>query len=204
MVTSQAFRQFLIETGIEKTIFDDLENLNVENNAALEKAAEKGQSGSDEGKDAGIREGRIREAYQKMDGGGMIVAVRSSATAEDLPDASFAGQQETYLNIKGRSSLLEAVQKCWASLYGARAIYYRAKQGFDDKTRQYRSRRPAARSTPRRPGSCSPPTRSPASRSSSSRGHGDLANRWFPVRSHRTSMSSTSGPEKVVDRLIAE
>ena len=64
----------------------------------------------------------------------MVVAVRSSATAEDLPDASFAGQQETYLNIKGEKSLLEAVQKCWASLYGARALYYRAKQGFDDRS----------------------------------------------------------------------
>ena len=50
------------------------------------------------------------------------------------PDASFAGQQETYLNIKGETSLLASVQKCWASLYGARAIYYRAKQGFDDHT----------------------------------------------------------------------
>jgi pyruvate,water dikinase len=64
----------------------------------------------------------------------MVVAVRSSATAEDLPDASFAGQQETYLNIKGEKNLLDAVQKCWASLYGARAIYYRAKQGFDDRS----------------------------------------------------------------------
>ena len=76
----------------------------------------------------------IRAAYKKMDNGSLIVAVRSSATAEDLPDASFAGQQETYLNIKGEAALIEAVQKCWASLYGARAIYYRAKQGFDDHT----------------------------------------------------------------------
>ena len=64
----------------------------------------------------------------------MIVAVRSSATAEDLPDASFAGQQETYLNIKGYDNLTKAIQMCWASLYGARAIYYRAKQGFDDRS----------------------------------------------------------------------
>ena len=64
----------------------------------------------------------------------MIVAVRSSATAEDLPDASFAGQQETYLNIKGNTNLLKAIQMCWASLYGARALYYRAKQGFDDNS----------------------------------------------------------------------
>jgi pyruvate,water dikinase len=76
----------------------------------------------------------IKKAYKKMSAEGLIVAVRSSATAEDLPDASFAGQQETYLNIKGEANLLTSVQKCWASLYGARAIYYRAKQGFDDHT----------------------------------------------------------------------
>jgi len=57
--------------------------------------------------------------------------VRSSATAEDLPTASFAGQQETFLNIKGEDNLLDAVKKCWASLYGARAIFYRVKGGFE-------------------------------------------------------------------------
>ena len=60
-----------------------------------------------------------------------LVAVRSSATAEDLPDASFAGQQETFLNIKGEANLIEAVRKDWASLFGARAIFYRATKGFD-------------------------------------------------------------------------
>jgi pyruvate,water dikinase len=75
----------------------------------------------------------IREAYRTM-GKNVVVAVRSSATAEDLPDASFAGQQETYLNILGEKDLIEAVRKCWASLYGGRAIYYRAKQGFDDRS----------------------------------------------------------------------
>ena len=60
-------------------------------------------------------------------------AVRSSATAEDLPDASFAGQQDTYLNIHGEASLLESVRKCWASLYTDRAILYRLQQGFDQR-----------------------------------------------------------------------
>ncbi len=60
-----------------------------------------------------------------------LVAVRSSATAEDLPDASFAGQQETYLNVKGDTSLLHKVKECWASLFTARAIYYRQTKGFD-------------------------------------------------------------------------
>ena len=58
------------------------------------------------------------------------MAARSSATAEDLPEASFAGQQETYLNVKGADDLVKAVQGCWASLYGGRAIYYRVKQNF--------------------------------------------------------------------------
>jgi len=61
----------------------------------------------------------------------ILVAVRSSATAEDLPTASFAGQQETYLNIKGEAHLLFAIKKCWASLFTQRAIYYRHEQGFD-------------------------------------------------------------------------
>lgn len=60
-----------------------------------------------------------------------LVAVRSSATAEDLPDASFAGQQETYLNVQGETHLLKKVKECWASLFTARAIYYRHEKGFD-------------------------------------------------------------------------
>src|SRR3989338_7350245 len=60
-----------------------------------------------------------------------LVAVRSSATAEDLPQASFAGQQETYLNVKGDHVLLDKVRSCWASLFTDRAVYYRAEQGFD-------------------------------------------------------------------------
>ena len=60
-----------------------------------------------------------------------LIAVRSSATAEDLPGASFAGQQETYLNVKGEHNLLMAVRNCFASLFTERAIYYRERQGFD-------------------------------------------------------------------------
>ncbi len=59
------------------------------------------------------------------------VAVRSSATAEDLPEASFAGQQDTYLHIRGDNELLNHIRKCWASLWTSRAIYYREIQGFD-------------------------------------------------------------------------
>jgi len=59
-----------------------------------------------------------------------LVAIRSSATAEDLPTASFAGQQATFLNVKGDDALIQKLKECWASLYGARVIYYRAKKGF--------------------------------------------------------------------------
>jgi len=134
VVTAQAFRRFLVETGLEQKIFASYQNLNVEDNEALEKAAEGAKTMVLKAKmPAAIRDD-IKKAYKKMADADLIVAVRSSATAEDLPDASFAGQQETYLNIRGEAALLDSVQKCWASLYGARAIYYRAKQGFDDHT----------------------------------------------------------------------
>jgi pyruvate,water dikinase len=71
----------------------------------------------------------IRKSYASMENG--LVAVRSSATAEDLPDASFAGQQATFLNVTGGNNVVEAVQKCWASLFEARAIFYRIENKFD-------------------------------------------------------------------------
>jgi len=134
VVTAQAFRRFLIETGIEEELFRKLERLDVDDNGALESVAKEVQEIvlSVEMPDH-LRQD-IVEAYDRMGANGTVVAVRSSATAEDLPDASFAGQQETFLNILGETDLLDAVQRCWASLYGARAIYYRSKQGFDDRS----------------------------------------------------------------------
>jgi pyruvate,water dikinase len=134
VVTAQAFRRFLVESGLDQKIFTMSDHLDVENNEALEKAADSIKALVLKAKMPAAIKDEIRAAYKKMSANNLIVAVRSSATAEDLPDASFAGQQETYLNIKGEGALLSAVQKCWASLYGARAIYYRAKQGFDDRT----------------------------------------------------------------------
>ena len=72
----------------------------------------------------------VLEAYRRMSS--PIVAVRSSATAEDLPSASFAGQQETYLNIQEERAVLEAIKKCWASLWSPRAVQYRSLQGFGE------------------------------------------------------------------------
>ncbi|HBV88654.1 MAG TPA: hypothetical protein DEF42_18900 [Desulfosporosinus sp.] len=80
----------------------------------------------------------VSKAYLSLSGEiqpeGALVAVRSSATAEDLPDASFAGQQDSYLNVRGEKNVLDHVKRCWASLWTARAMAYRQKQGFDHKT----------------------------------------------------------------------
>ncbi|MDV0441890.1 phosphoenolpyruvate synthase [Methanorbis furvi] len=133
VVTAQAFRKFLQLTKLEDSIFDILEKLNVDDNDALNSTADMVKEMVSSVKMPEQIKKEITASYKKM-GSKTVVAVRSSATAEDLPDASFAGQQETYLNILGEEDLLQAVQDCWASLYGARAIYYRAKQGFDDRT----------------------------------------------------------------------
>jgi len=133
VVTAQAFRRYLVGAGIEEELYSKLEGLDVDNAELLEKTA---NDVMDVIMKTDMPEALGKEiigAYRKM-GDNVIVAVRSSATAEDLPDASFAGQQETYLNIKGDDDLLESIHKCWASLFGARAIYYRAKQGFDDRS----------------------------------------------------------------------
>ncbi len=133
VVTAQAFRRFLVETGIEDALFRRLERLDVDDNGALESVSREVQDLVLSVEIPDHIKAEIVDAYARMGANGTVVAVRSSATAEDLPEASFAGQQETFLNILGETDLLDAVQRCWASLYGARAIYYRSKQGFDDR-----------------------------------------------------------------------
>ncbi|MFH0966666.1 MAG: phosphoenolpyruvate synthase [Methanobacteriota archaeon] len=134
VVTSEAFRRFLVKSDLEDRLYKLFENLDVDDNEALESAADTAKELVHSSLMPVDLQEQIGLAYQKLSRGGDIVAARSSATAEDLPDASFAGQQETILNIKGIENLLKAVQVCWASLFGARAIYYRAKQGFDHHT----------------------------------------------------------------------
>ncbi|HUL62351.1 MAG TPA: phosphoenolpyruvate synthase, partial [Methanocella sp.] len=132
VVTAQAFRKFIDDAGIADRLFKGLE-VDVDDQKELTKAETfakaliRDQPMPKEIADA------IRSHYETLcarEGGEVYVAARSSATAEDLPEASFAGQQETYLNVRGADDLLKAVQNCWASLYGARAIYYRVKQKF--------------------------------------------------------------------------
>jgi pyruvate,water dikinase len=132
VITAQAFRRFLQMTKLEEPLFSILEKLDVDDNEALNATSDKVKTMVSTAKMPAKIKNEILLSYEKM-GNTTVVAVRSSATAEDLPDASFAGQQDTYLNILGEKDLLEAVQNCWASLYTARAIYYRSKNGFSDR-----------------------------------------------------------------------
>lgn len=132
-VTARAFRRFIDENGVGVELFKSLE-VDVDDADLLRDAEKKAKKIIMEAKIPADIEKNVKSKYRelcKREGHEVFVAVRSSATAEDLPEASFAGQQDTYLNIKGEENVIEAVKKCWASLYGARAIYYRAKQGFD-------------------------------------------------------------------------
>ncbi len=133
-ITATAYRQFIREAGIEKRIKRILTGLNIKD---VEKVAEAGLEIREliRGAEFPVQlKNEIIEAYTKLCkeyGEHTDVAVRSSATAEDLPGASFAGQQESYLNIRGHSSLLEACKLCFASLFTNRAIVYRHERGFD-------------------------------------------------------------------------
>ena len=133
-VTAYAYRHFLKKAGIGediKKILSDLDTHNIRN------LTERGRKVREIILDAEFPEelkNAILKSYKKLcaeHGNDTDVAVRSSATAEDLPDASFAGQQESYLNIKGQHALLEACKKCFASLFTNRAISYRVDKGFD-------------------------------------------------------------------------
>jgi len=129
IVTSNAYFDFLRQTKLVDKIRQLLEPLDVNDSKRLQQvAAQVRQIISDAAMPPEIAR-EIERAYIKMGRG--LVAVRSSATAEDLPEASFAGQQRTFLNVQGEKEVVVAVQGCWASLFEARAIFYREQQGFD-------------------------------------------------------------------------
>jgi pyruvate, water dikinase len=133
-VTAAAYRYFLNSAGLNQTIRDILEDLDTRD---LKNLRHRGHRVRHAILGASLPEDlqeEIVRAYRKLGGTEtepVDVAVRSSATAEDLPDASFAGQQETYLNVQGPSALLETCKRCFASLFTDRAISYRTDQGFD-------------------------------------------------------------------------
>ncbi|MBW2982459.1 hypothetical protein KY343_06275 [Candidatus Woesearchaeota archaeon] len=124
VVSAQAYEKFAKE--INNKIFPIL-NIDVEDSAKLEKAAKEVQKIILNAKIPQDIIDDIKAEYKKLGG---FVACRSSATAEDLPEASFAGQQATYLNVKGENNVVDAVKKCWASLFTSRAIYYRVVNNF--------------------------------------------------------------------------
>ena len=129
IVTASAYFNFLKKTQITGKIRELLSAVDVNDSKQLQQMAQKVQEVILAAKMPRQLAYKIRQAYRKLGGG--LVAVRSSATAEDLPEASFAGQQRTFLNLEGKKRVIVAVQECWASLFEARAIFYREHQGFD-------------------------------------------------------------------------
>jgi pyruvate,water dikinase len=130
--TAQAYRDFLKTGGLDKKIHDLLADLNVDDIDALTTAGKSIRTWITETPLPARLMDEISAAWTEMsDGRDIAVAVRSSATAEDLPDASFAGQQETFLNVRGLDHLVDALHQVFASLFNDRAIAYRVHQGFD-------------------------------------------------------------------------
>ena len=133
-ITTPTYRRFTQATRILDQIKGLIGDLDVDDNPALLKAAEDAKAIVVDAKMPKDVADLIARAYQELcdqEGEEVYVAVRSSATAEDTAEASFAGMNETFLNVYGEKDVLEAVKKCWASLYGARVIFYRVKQGFE-------------------------------------------------------------------------
>ena len=131
-VSAEAYRQFLRETGVDQQIESILHDLDTQSVSNLQQRGRQIRSAILAAEFPHELEEAILEAYDELgDDLHLDVAVRSSATAEDLPDASFAGQQETYLNVQGHTALLDTCKRCFASLFTDRAISYRVDKGFD-------------------------------------------------------------------------
>ncbi|WP_029561322.1 phosphoenolpyruvate synthase [Xanthomonas oryzae] len=132
--TAEAFKDFIAHNDLSKRIFDKLATLDVEDVNALTLAGKEIRGWVIDAPLQPELDRDIRTAYEQLcaenGGGDVAVAVRSSATAEDLPDASFAGQQETFLNVTGADDVVHKVKEVFASLYNDRAIAYRVHHGF--------------------------------------------------------------------------
>lgn len=130
VVTSSAYVHMIEVNNLQAKIKAVLKDLDVEDAAALNRASKEVINIIEKSPFPKDIEEQVFKAYDKL-GNTSWVAVRSSATAEDLPEASFAGQQETYLNVRGDASVIVHIRKAWASLFEPRAIYYRVQQKFD-------------------------------------------------------------------------
>ncbi|MCA9392140.1 phosphoenolpyruvate synthase [candidate division WWE3 bacterium] len=132
VVTAATYFDFIEETGLKQKLKDALAGLDVNDSKALAKAASNARKLIMSASPSPEIQNAIVSAYQQLaNGKNALVAVRSSATAEDLPDASFAGQQESYMNIKGKDNVLKTIQTAWSSLFEDRAVFYRVQKGFD-------------------------------------------------------------------------
>jgi len=133
-VTTDSYLGFITDTGIKDKIFDILSNMPPDDVESLNKASAEIQDLINNASLPDIIQSAIGEGYlllcEQCSVENLPVAVRSSATAEDLPTASFAGQQDTYLWVEGTKKVLDSVQRCWASLFTPRAIDYRNRNGF--------------------------------------------------------------------------
>jgi pyruvate,water dikinase len=134
VVTTEGYRAFVRENGLGGQLGRILDATRKDDPASLESAAERIRDCFRSGRMAPALALEIGQAYRALGAEARAVAVRSSATAEDLPDLSFAGQQDTYLNIRGEPALLDATVRCWASLWTARAIGYRDRNGIAQDT----------------------------------------------------------------------
>lgn len=133
IVTAQTYFKVLDENNLRPQIKNILQDLDVHQSVSLNSASQRIKQLILQAQIPQDLALKIIKSYLKL-GRGLnqaLVAVRSSATAEDLPDASFAGQQETFLNVQGEANVVQAVRRCWASLFEPRAIFYRQEKGFD-------------------------------------------------------------------------
>src|SRR5262245_8828779 len=131
-VTTLAYRRFVAENRLADAIRAAVSQAKADDLATLDRASAEVHALVARATIPDDIAAAIRGRYDRLGTDHPAVAVRSSATAEDLPDMSFAGQQETYLNVRGGASVVEAVQRCFASLWTARAIGYRARQNIAD------------------------------------------------------------------------
>lgn len=133
IVTSKAYFDFLEENRLKSKIFRELQRLDLTDPQSLNEISQRIKKIIEEGRISEKLATEIINNYLKL--GGIFsqawVAIRSSATAEDLPTASFAGQQRTFLNIRGEANVVERIKNCWASLFEPRAIFYREEKQFD-------------------------------------------------------------------------
>jgi len=131
VVGAPAYAAFCDESGLRAALAERLDGLDVDDTAALAAAAADARALVAGAPVPAWLAEAIAAAYEEMSGGADVpVAVRSSATAEDTESASFAGMNETFLNVRGADAVVDAVRRCWASLFGGRTVFYRAKRGF--------------------------------------------------------------------------